>query len=525
MTVYTNARFLSCEESNRVGSAMAVDKGRIVWFGDRAELPAAYRRAKTVDLGGAVVTPAFGDSHMHFESLCIFEQSFYLMDAADFDECAAIVRAYADSRPRDKVLLGYGCSAHVVKEGRLPERADMDRWTERPLMIIKYDGHAAVCNSAMMAMLTDEVRSDPGCREDSGWLYQNAFFKGVNEVTGRIPTMRILKGLSVGANMLAERGIGLVHNVEGVGFANDLDVDMIRFLAPGLPQAYRIFFQTMDLEAVRKRHLPRVGGCFRLALDGCFGSEDAALLQPYANDPSNRGVLYYTQEQVNDFAIRANRMGLQITMHAIGDAAVEQCITAYEAAMTDCPRADARHVMIHCCLVSPSQLDRIQKLGLCLAVQSPFIYWKQEPQEYLDRILGPERGAALNPLGSMHRRGIVVADGSDGPCTRPNPLAAMACSVNHPDPNERLDRLQALRMITANPAYISFDDKNRGTLTVGKIADFVVLDGDPLTAEDIASIRVKDLYLAGRRYNGRVPGVLGLALRSLYASLFRRQFI
>ncbi|MCC8357096.1 MAG: amidohydrolase [Oscillospiraceae bacterium] len=525
MVVYKNARFISCEPENRFFSAMAVDKGRIVWVGSPENLPASCQRARVVDLQGAAVTPAFADTHIHFESFATFQQTFYLMDAESFDEDAAIVRAYADAHPRAKVLMGYGCSAHTVREGRLPERADMDSWTDRPLMVVKYDGHAAVCNSAMLSLLTDEVKNDPGYDGESGWLYQNAFYKGVNEVTAKIPILDVVRGLSKGAKALADVGIGLVHNVEGVGYTGDLDVDMINILAPGLPQAYRIFFQTMDLEAVKKRKFPRVGGCFKLALDGCFGSEDAALTSPYANDPNNVGVLYYSQEEINDFVIRANRMGLQIAMHAIGDRAVEQAVTAYEAAMADYPREDARHVLIHCCMATPEQLDRIARLKLCVAVQSPFIFWKQEPQEYLDRILGPERAGALNPLGQLQRRGVVMGDGSDGPCTMPNPLAAMANAVSHPDAEARMERLDALRMITYNPAYMSFDEHERGSLTEGKIADFVVLSDDPLTAPDIRTIQIQALYLAGKKYDGKTPGVLGLLRRSIHNRLFRRAFI
>ncbi|MCD7749156.1 MAG: amidohydrolase family protein [Oscillospiraceae bacterium] len=243
MVVYKNARFISCEPENRFFSAMAVDKGRIVWVGSQEDLPTSCQRARVVDLQGAAVTPAFADTHIHFESFATFQQTFYLMDAESFEEDAAIVRAYADAHPRAKVLMGYGCSAHTVREGRLPERADMDSWTDRPLMVVKYDGHAAVCNSAMLSLLTDEVKTDPGYDGESGWLYQNAFYKGVNEVTAKIPILDVVRGLSKGAKALADVGIGLVHNVEGVGYTGDLDVDMINILAPGLPQAYRIFFR------------------------------------------------------------------------------------------------------------------------------------------------------------------------------------------------------------------------------------------------------------------------------------------
>jgi len=288
-------------------------------------------------------------------------------------------------------------------------------------------------------------------------------------------------------------------------------------LKTGLPQTIRIFFQTMDVEKVTKRKMKRIGGCFELALDGCFGSEDAALIEPYANDPENSGLLNYTQEQVNAFAIEANRLGLQITMHAIGDAAVEQCITAYEAALADTPREDHRHIMIHCCLVSQEQLDRIAKLGLCLAVQAPFIDWKQEPDAYLRSILGDERTDILNPLRWMWDRGIVIADGSDAPCTVPDPIRGMHLAVNHPNPDLRLTPQEALKMRTYNAAYLSFDEKERGSLEVGKRADFTLLSDDPLTVapEKIGDIKVEALYLKGKKVSPKAKNALAVVLGAL----------
>jgi len=212
-------------------------------------------------------------------------------------------------------------------------------------------------------------------------------------------------------------------------------------------------------------------------------------------------------------------------MHAIGDAAVEQCITAYEAAYADKPWEDARHIMIHVCLASEEQLRRAAKIKLCIAAQSPFIYWREEPDEYLCSILGRERTDSLNALGTMHRLGIVVGDGSDGPCTLPKPLRGMHCSVNHPNPNERISRMQALRMITANPAYISHEENIRGTLTAGKVADFVVLGENPLISPDIENIEVKALYLHGKKYKSRKVGVAGLLFKAIFNRIFLKKFI
>lgn len=526
MELFVNASFITCEpDGNAIYSAMAVDRGYIVWIGN--EIPAAYRSARVTDLGGAAVTPAFGDTHLHFESYCLFNHTFFVMDASSLDEMGNIVKAYAASHPKDKVILGFGCSAHVVKEARLPERVDLDAWTNRPLLIIKYDGHAAVCNSALIDLLSDEVKRDEGCDLETGWLYQNAFFNGVNEVTAKVPPMAIVSGLSKGADALAKTGIALMHNVEGVGFANDLDVDMMRVLDAGLPVASRMFFQTMDVDAVQKRGMKRIGGCFKLALDGCFGSEDAALSEPYANNTENRGKLYYTQQEVNDFCIRANRAGMQIAIHAIGDAAVEQAVCAFEAALSDQPRADHRYVLIHCCLCSPEQLDRLAKLRVSIAAQSPFIFWRQEPESYLRGILGGARTDALNPLKSMMDRGLMVGDGSDAPTTLPDPIYGMHCAVNHPTPSERITPLQALMMRTYNPAYMTFDEQSRGSLTPGKIADFVVLSEHPLTIapERMKEIQVRTLYLAGKAYRSRQRGALGLLIVSFVRRIFKKKYL
>ena len=327
-----------------------------------------------MDLGGAAVTPAFADTHIHFESYCIFESTFNIASAKSFDEAKKRITAYADRNPREKILLGFGACAHIVKEKCLPERRDLDTWAQRPLLVIKYDGHAAVGNTALLKVFSKKVTDDPGFDRETGWLYGNAFYNGVNEITARISILNIIKGLSLGASRMAEAGIGYVHAVEGVGFPRDMDVDMLRALRYGLPQTFRIYFQTMDIAKVQKRHLKCVGGCFALALDGCFGSRDAALSKPFSGEPENFGQLSYTQEQVNTFAIAANRAGLQISMHAIGDRAVEQCITAYETALADFPREDHRHTIIHCCLASPSQLLRIAKLKVCVTLQTPTLF-------------------------------------------------------------------------------------------------------------------------------------------------------
>lgn len=523
MKAFVNGTFLSCEDENRIFSVLVEDKGKIVYTG--SALPEEYSKAQKIDLGGKCVVPAFGDSHMHFASFALFNGTVDVRNARNFDEMALLFKDYLRRNPKAKFIAAFGCTAHTVEERRLPERADLDKMADIPLMIVKYDGHAAVANSKLIELFPENVTSDPGFDAGSGWLYQNAFYVGVNFITAKVPVLSLLSGMGAAADTLAERGLGFIHSVEGVGYKNDMDVDTVRFIRYGFPNAMRIFFQTMEVEKVLKRKMKHIGGCFSLALDGCFGSEDAALSEPYCNNPENKGVLVYTQEEVNDFCIKANRAGLQITMHAIGDVAVEQAINAYEAALRDCPRKDHRHIIIHADLIPEHLQKRAAELGLYIAVQPVFLRWREEPEEYLNRILG-ERANHMLPLRSMLEKGIILSAGSDAPCTVPSPMESIYNCVNHPNPEESISVLDALRMHTAWVAKTSFDEDKRGTLRKGLIADMVVLDKNPLEIpkEELKDVKIEKIYFAGKEFENKKKGAFGLAFSAVKNYLFRKEF-
>ncbi|MGN0353705.1 MAG: amidohydrolase family protein [Muricoprocola sp.] len=202
---------------------------------------------------------------------------------------------------------------------------------------MKYDGHACVVNTMLLNQVKEKICHLRGYHEATGEMNQDAFFAVSDYVTNSIPILKLIRNMQKAADNLASKGIGMIHSVSGVGFVRDLDVDLERWFAAGMENGLqmRVLFQTMDVNKAIKRHLPRIGGCFETALDGCFGSVDAALLKPYDNT-DDKGILYYTDEQVTDFCKKANRAGLQIEMHAIGDAAFDQATRALKAALDDC---------------------------------------------------------------------------------------------------------------------------------------------------------------------------------------------
>ena len=509
MRLFHNATFLSCEDDNREFSVLAEKQGQIIYAGD--VVPDFCSGAHPIDLGGKCVVPAFADTHIHFSSFSLFQATLDCRAVSDFEELASVIQQYITLHPSEKVILGFGCSAHSVREKRLPEKNDLDRISSKPLMLIKYDGHAAVGNTPLLRKLPQAVLKAKGFDPDTGWFNQDAFYRAVNAITRSVSLFSVLRNLIGGADYLARRGVGLVHAAEGVGFPLDLDIILMQIAALGLPQEFEIYFQTMAVRKVLKRKLPCIGGCFATALDGCFGSEDAALRTAYGNAPGNKGVLFYTQRQVDAFVKSAHGKGLQIAMHAIGDAAVEQALNAYEAALADDPRDDHRHIIIHADLMDPGLIERAADLKIEIALQTPFLLWRQEPMTYLENLLG-NRVQHLIPLKSMLSAGLKPANGSDAPCTLPDPLGGIHAACNHPNPDERIEALDALKMHTSWAARLSFDENKRGTLTEGKKADFVVLDKHLLTVppETIKDICVEALYLGGCRYETKNTGIPGL---------------
>lgn len=509
---------LTVNGKDEVCSWLVEDGGKIVFVGN--ELPERYRGAELVELGGKALCPSFADTHQHLASFSAFHAGLNVMDAASNREISEMVRDFV-RRSSAKTLIAFGASPYSVEEGRLLSRAELDAvCPDRPMMVVKYDGHACIINTPLLKKLEKKLAPLRGYHPDTGEMNQEAFFKVSDYITNSLSPMELVKNLQNAVDFEASRGIGMVHTVSGIGFVVNLDITLEQFFARSLTNGFqvRVFPQSLDIRAATRRKLPRIGGCFACALDGCFGSHDAAMNEPYTDDGAG-GVLYYSDEKVTEFCKKANRAGLQIEMHAIGDRAFDQAARALRAALDDFPREDHRHGIIHACLPTETGLQICRDYHIQLPVQSAFINWKQEPDAYLERILGAERTAALNPLRTFWDMGIRICAGSDAPCTAPNPVDWIDKAVNHANPAQALTVPEALRMCTINGYRATFDEAERGSLEVGKIADMVMLSENPCKMEParLHELRVEQLLLGGKPYEGCRRGVAGAMLKGMFS--------
>ena len=221
-----------------------------------------------------------------------------------------------------------------------------------------------------------------------------------------------------------------------------------------------------------------------------------------------------------EFCKTANRAGLQIEMHAIGDAAFDQATRCLKAALDDFPREDHRHGIIHACLPTEAGLRICADYHIQLPVQTSFIDWPQEPDSYLTSILGAERDSKLNPLRTFVDLGLVISSGSDAPCTDPDPILWMQRACNHTIAKQSLTIQEALRMCTYNGYWTTFDERERGSLETGKIADMVILSDNPydVPVEELGRLTVEQLLLAGKPYTAQTQGMVAAIAKGMFVN-------
>lgn len=509
---------LTVDQSNSVYRYLVEDEGKILYVGDT--LPEEYKAAETVALGKRALIPAFVDTHQHMASFSTFHAGLNVMEASSNQEILSMIREYVKNA-KQKVLIAFGASPYSIEEGRLVSREELDTvCPDKEIMVVKYDGHACIVNTKLLNKLKKKVEVLRGYHPESGEMNQEAFFACSDYISGSLPLPELFNNMQKAVDFQASKGIGCIHTVSGVGFPGNLDITLETIFAKSLNNGFqvRVFPQSLKIKTATSRKLPRIGGCFECALDGCFGSHDAAMNDPYIDD-GTCGILYYSDEKVMEFCKEANRAGLQIELHAIGDKAFDQATRAIKAALDDYPREDHRHGIIHDCLPTEEGMKICEEYHILLPVQSAFIDWKQEPDSYLESIMGKERVSCLNPIGTFHKKGLGVSFGSDAPCTSPDPIVWIDRAVNNKNREEAISVQDALRMCTYNGYYTSFDEKERGSLEVGKVADMVILSDDIYTIqrEAIKDVKVEKLILSGKEYTSAEENLWKSVSRGIFS--------
>ncbi len=456
-----------------------------------------------IDLDNKFILPGFIDSHVHFTQTGIEETYINASKVDSNKELLEEIEKKSISKKEEEWVIASNFNERNLKEKRYPDIAELDNIKgNSPIMIIRADAHACILNTKAFKILNiKEDMVGVNKKNDgkiNGLLVAEANNRARVNFSNIITDDMRLKAHQLASKKAVEKGITYINALEGgEGLFSDEDVNSLKNNLENLPIKLKIYQQSLDIDKVVDNGFKQIGGC--ITLDGSIGSHTAAMKAPYTDDPNSKGILYYDDDTINSFVDEANKIGLQITTHCIGDAAIEQMLNAYEIALKNNPRKDHRHRIEHFSLPSMNQIERAAKLNLVISTQPSFDYYNVSNM-YVER-LGDERAKRVMPIKSIIDKGLLVAGGSDSPVTIMDPILGIHSAVNLKNDEEYIELKEAIDLFTINGAYASFEEKNRGTLEEKKYADFVVLDKNifEIQPKEIKDIVVLNTYIEGQK--------------------------
>mgnify|MGYP001555340152 CR=1 FL=1 len=507
-----NARIWTGDSTRPWADALAVGGDTIVAVGSSAEVrKLAGSGARVIDVHGAFVTPGFIDAHVHFLSGGFTLSSVQLRDASTPAEFIARIKAYAATVPKGTWIMG-GDWDHTLWGGELPRRDWIDSVTpDHPVWVSRLDGHMGLANTAALraAGITRATADVDGgtivrdaAGEPTGVLKDNAMGLLDHAIPDPPPAVED-RALDAAMAYVAAQG---VTSVDHMGTWNDLAVfERARKAGRLRTRIYAAvplstWERLRDTIAARGRgdDWLRIGG-LKGFVDGSLGSHTAAMLEPFTDAPNDTGLLVNTPEDLYRWTSGADKAGLQVIVHAIGDRAIRLQLGIYERVEREDGPRDRRFRIEHAQHLAPADIPRFAPLGIIASMQP---YHAIDDGRWAERVIGHERSRTTYAFRSLLDAHARLAFGSDWDVAPPTPIEGIYAAVTrrtlddkHPDgwiPEQKITVEEALRAYTTGAAYASFQEDRKGSLARGKLADFVVIDRD-LTK--IPPVEIRDAHV------------------------------
>ncbi|MGH2734337.1 MAG: amidohydrolase [Actinomycetota bacterium] len=472
------------------------------------ETPAAHapHADRRVDLQGGCLIPAFCDAHVHLPATGLYAGGMDFRGVTSADEILRGFRRHAESG--GAVMFGGNFEDPL---DRPLTRHDLDRAVgERPAMLARADMHSCIVSSALAREL--EIfglegvdRNDGG--EPTGYLREQAACGAWNWFETSLPRTEQIDAIRAAVRHAYGKGVATVHEMFVVEWRGWGSYDVFTEAIDSLALNVVTYLGTDEVDKVVSLGHRQIGGDY--FLDGSFGSHTAWMREPFASPPPegtpSTGIKYREDEELYAFFLAAHRAGLQVGVHAIGDAAIEQCIATWERVADEVGRESVMnrgHRIEHFECATDDLIERAARLALRASVQPAFDwYWGGEQGLYADRI-GWGRASQMNRFKSMQdARTINLGAGSDSTVTPLDPFLQMRALRAHHVDEQRIDGSRALAMHTLGGHMMTPWETRRGQIQGGSIADLAWLSRDPVTCppEELESIEVLGTWVAGAR--------------------------
>ncbi len=502
--LFYNARVITLDDQQPRANSLFVSDGMLEAVG--TNLTADGKGCERIDLQNGVVVPGLTDAHVHLQSLGRFLEGLQLNRIASPEAVAQLVRRKANEIPPGEWILGRGWDHTKWPRQRFPADTVLNNAApDHPVLLTRVDGHAVWVNKAARAMagFTRGANLPEGGAVKGDCVFIDNAMNLITKILPGVSDAALERQIRLGAMTFASRGLTCVHDVcqdariiriiKKLVAAGEFPLRCYGLLEYGHADLLREYFTRGPY--LSDRYTIRGVKTF---IDGAFGSRGAALLEPYADDPSNRGLLLLPAEELGQLANRCRNAGFQLCTHAIGDRGCRVVLDTYATVLGK--TKDHRWRIEHAEMVAPEDLQRFRKLGVIPSLQPSHC---TSDMPWIEDRIGPERTHFISRLKSFIDLGLKVPGGSDSPIEKGDPLEEFYAAVTRQDhrgyppggwhPQEKIMPLQALKMLTLWPAYAAFAEGRRGRLKRGYDADFTVLDQDVTLLTDRRILQTKIL--------------------------------
>ena len=503
---------ITMDSSQPSVEAIAIKKDRIVKVGTNEEInPWIGKDTEIIHLNGRTAVPGLIDSHIHVADFGKVLTWIDLQDVNSIEEMQRRIRKRVQQIHKGRWIIGNGWNQTSFIEKRYPNLQDLNEASpENPVILYHQCGRVCVVNSKALELagVTKETRAPSGGKieknaetgEPTGILRENA----TDLVWKTIPASseeEIMEAASLACKKIVEAGVTSIHWI--VTASNEISIIKRLGTENKLPLRVHIIAPANILDKTNGSVSILDAGDklgVKVFVDGSLAARTAALREPYSDDQKTKGQLLYSQEELNALVVNAHKANVRLVMHAMGDQAIDMTLTAIEKALVEVPRKNHRHRIEHASVLNNDLIQRIKKLGMIVSVQPKCVISEFSVWSAINR-LGSKRARLLYPLKTLTKEGILVIGGSDCPMEPLSPLLGIQAAVTRQFfAEEQITIDEALRMYTVNAAYASFEEKSKGSIEEGKLADVTILSDDPRKTppSKIGDIKVTMTIVGGK---------------------------